>query len=53
MKIEIQLKETSKIITHYNVINAYTKGSFYCVYEEGEIVYKYPLNNIWRVREDY
>ena len=64
MTIEVQLIETSQSIIHENVANAYTKGGLYCVYVRGtdgsqstkpteSAVYKYPLRNIWRVKESY
>lgn len=52
MKVKISLVETSQVIEHENVKNTYTKGPMFCVYEDG-VVYKYPVNNIWRVTEDY
>ena len=52
-KVAIQLKETSQAIEHYYT-NTYEKGNFYCVYDAGtQQVYKYPINNIWRIIEDY
>lgn len=56
MKIEIQRNETSLPIVYENVINAYTKGSMYCVlFELGSerIVHKYPLCSIFRIIENY
>ena len=55
-KVFVYLKETSQAIEHF-CINTYTKDGFYCIYtmEDGDkkIVYKYPILNIWRVKEDY
>ena len=56
MKINIQRNETSHPIVYEDVINAYTKGSMYCIlFElEGEkLVHKYPLCSLFRVEEDY
>jgi hypothetical protein len=51
MKVGIHLKETSQVIVH-EAKNAYQKGSFYCVYVDN-FVYKYPIADIWRIKEDY
>ena len=53
MRVEIYLKETSKRIEFDNVKNAYTKGDLYCVQTKDDWVYKYPLANIFNVRETY
>lgn len=50
--VKIQLKESSSVIAHENVINTYTKGPLYCVYV-GDSVFKYPLDNIWRIEEPF
>ena len=52
MKVSVHLRETSQPVEH-DAANAYTKGPFYCVYVLGEGVYKYPVEHIWRVKEDY
>lgn len=51
MKVIIYLKETSQSI-EYSARNTYQKGDMYCVYD-GKLVYKYPIQNIWRIVEDY
>jgi len=51
--VKVHLKEASQGISHSNVTNTYSKGGFYCVLESDDIVYKYPLADIWRVMEDY
>lgn len=51
MKVEVELKETSQKLK-YNAVNTYQKGSLYCIYD-GKNVYKFPLNNIWRITEGY
>ena len=53
IEVTVHLKEQSQPIVHQNVINTYEKGSFYCIYCEGEKVYKYPLIGIWRIKEGY
>ena len=54
MKIWVSLFETSQPILHKDVTNTYQKGNFYCVYVEAKnLVYKYPLKNIFRVVEEY
>ena len=53
MIVEIQLTETSQPIIHNDVKNSYQKGQLYCVYLESGWVYKYPINNIWRIKESY
>jgi hypothetical protein len=51
MNIEIHLQEQSKPIKMEGVQNAYTKGGMYCVLKGG-IVSKFPMCNIFRVKED-
>ena len=54
MKVEVELKETSQKIVLDDVANAYTKGPFYCIYNATDgTVTKFPLDNIWRVKESY
>lgn len=57
MKVEIYLKETSQRIKFENAVNTYTKGPLYCVLvqddETTRWVYKYPVANIFNVRESY
>ncbi len=54
MKIWVILFETSQPILHEDVTNTFQKGEFYCVYVEAtNLVYKYPLGNIFRVVEEY
>lgn len=52
MNIEIHLLEQSQPIVIVNAKNAYTKGLMYCVLKDG-IVTKFPLCNIFRVKETY
>ena len=53
MKIEIHLLSQSKAIVYENVKNAYTKDGMYCIYKQDRFVDKYPMVNIFRVRESY
>ncbi len=52
MKVQVQLKETAESIEH-DVVNTYQKGSFFCLYCKDGTVYKYPIDNIWRVVQPY
>ena len=52
MRVEIWFHETSQPVVHDDVDNTYTKGPFFCVAGQGKVC-KYPVGNIWRVREDY
>jgi len=51
--VTIHLKLQSQPIIHANTINLYEKGSFLCVFVNGEKIYKYPISDIFRVIEDY
>ena len=53
MKVSVWMQEQSNPIEFENIKNAYTKGAMYCVYTKDEYVYKFPLCNIFRVKEDY
>ena len=53
MRVEIYMKETSQRIEYKDAVNAYTKGDLYCVYTKDNWVYKYPIANIFNVRESY
>ena len=54
MKVEIYLEKTSQRIVFENVTNTYQKGDLFCVYlEEKSLVYKYPINHIFNIKEDY
>ncbi len=54
MTVRIWLKETAQPLVYFEVENAYTKGDLYCVFiREKNIIYKYPLSNIWRIEESY
>lgn len=52
MTILVHLLSQSQPIRIENVKNAYTKDGLFCVYYD-DIVDKFPLVNIFRVRESY
>jgi hypothetical protein len=51
--VKIELKETSQPLVYTNVINTYQKGDLFCIYTNDNLVFKYPINNIWRITEYY
>jgi hypothetical protein len=53
MEIEVHLLSQSQPIKYANVVNAYTKDGLYCIYLSDGIVHKYPLVNIFRIKETY
>lgn len=53
LKVELWLKRTSQPLVYEDVMNTYQKGKFYCVLGYDNIVIKYPIANIWRVKETY
>ena len=52
MNIKIDLKESSSPLVFDNAKNSYTKGSLFCIYQDNKVT-KIPLDNIWRVVEEY
>lgn len=53
IKVIIELKETSQPI-ELAAKNTYTKGLLYCIQLcDNAEVQKFPLDNIWRIKEDY
>ena len=52
MKLKIDLKESSTPLEFADVKNSYTKGPLFCIYS-GNTVTKIPIQNIWRIVEDY
>jgi hypothetical protein len=52
MKVEVHYKDASRPITYEKVKSTYIKGEFFVVYID-DTVYKHPIQNIWRIREDY
>lgn len=51
-RIEVWLYESSNPMIHI-AKSTYTKGILYCVYTEDEKVFKYPIQHIFRIVEDY
>ena len=52
MRVGLTLHETSQTLWFENVRNTYEKGSFYCLYTDGQ-VNKFPITDIFSVIEDY
>lgn len=52
MTIFVHMLSQSKPIQIENVKNTYTKDGLFCVYHD-EVVDKFPMVNIFRVREPY
>lgn len=52
MNVSVHLLEQSQPIVAVDVENTYTKGGMYCILKAGEVT-KYPLCNIFRVKETY
>lgn len=53
MKVAVQLKGQSQPIEYDQVVNTYQKSDMFCVYLKSETVHKFPMQNIWRIVEDY
>ena len=53
LSVDIQLQINSQPIKYTNVIDIYQKGSLLCLYLEGGIVHKYPIDHIFRIVQDY
>lgn len=51
MKIKVHLISQSNPIEHKDILNTYIKNGMYCLLLKDNIVYKYPLVNIFRVIE--
>lgn len=51
--VKLHLEDQSEPVLHEDVVNTYEKGSFFCIYQKNEKVYKYPIVHIWRVTEAY
>lgn len=52
MTVIVELKETSQPIRIDGVKNTYTKGPMFCIMQEyDDVVHKYPVANIFRVKE--
>jgi hypothetical protein len=52
MKVIVHMLYQSRPIVHENVKNTYQKGSMYCVMHTTENVFKYPIEHIFRVKEE-
>ncbi len=53
MKVTVHLLDQAQPITRDDVVNAYVKGPFYCLYRSDGVVEKYPVDHVWRITEDY
>lgn len=51
MKIEVYLLNQSNPITYNEVVNVYVEEGMYCILEKDDIINKFPMVNIFRVRE--
>jgi len=53
LEVTVWLAQNSQPIIHKNC-TAYQKGDFYCVFHPDDgMVFKYPVQHIWRVAESY
>ena len=52
INVKVELLETSQAID-IEAKNTYTKGRLFCVYGADGKVQKFPVENIFRVTEDY
>lgn len=48
--VKVELKETSQVLEIKNVLNTYQKWDMFCIMTNEEVV-KYPINNIFRIKE--
>lgn len=53
IRVSVHLKSQSQPIEYPQAVNTYQKMGLFCVYLESEKVHKFPLQNIWRIVEDY
>lgn len=56
MKVKVHMLSQSQPVEFIkdNVTNTYTKDGLFCIYiQEENKVYKYPLCNIFVIKEDY
>jgi len=51
--IAVHLDPEENPHVYLNPMNAYEKGSFYCVLRSDGKADMYPLDSIWRVRVEY
>lgn len=47
--VEIWLKGTAFPKIYENILDTFEDGSFFCVRAEEDLIYKYPVSNIFRV----
>jgi hypothetical protein len=52
-QVKIWFMESSEPIAFARVLNTYTKGPLFCVYCDNNIVYKYPVDHIFSIKEEY
>jgi hypothetical protein len=52
-RIEVHLLSQSSPMTILGVINTYTKDGLFCVLTDAQEVLKFPLCNIFRIKEPY
>lgn len=54
---EVHTNLQSFPIMYERIMNCYEKGNFYCIVvltkDEKRVVWKHPINSIFRIREDY
>ncbi len=53
LSIDIQFHRSSQPIRYTNVIDCYQKEALFCLYLDGGIVHKYPIDHIFRIVQDY
>ena len=51
--VDIQLHGNSQPIKYANVKDVYQKGDLICIYLDGGILHKYPIDHIFRIVQDY
>ena len=51
--VKVHLKHQSNEMEFKNVINTYQKGDLFCVLTKQKQVYKFPVQDIFRIIEDY
>ena len=49
--VQVHLYSQSEPVVIKNVVNTYTKGPLFCVFKEGGVVDKFPIEHIFRIRE--
>lgn len=52
MKVSVHLYSQSEPVVIENGRNAYTKDLLYCVWVKDGPVYKFPLQHIFRIKEE-